>query len=398
MASSGGTHSTRLSDRQSLGLLSLAVGVVLFAVILMRGEQAAREGDVLGRRDTYWVLVSPLVFSVFGVSLLRLPPGGGFGGSRRSPQPVMMRPQVRRAINRSVQTTESAQVALARVENHATQQLAQARQQANATLASVQTLEQERDRAAAEAEGRIRALEQQLVEVQHSRDVLELDLQRLTASRHAEAGDALAAIESVGGQVDALSVNLQEQISNSLRQLDDLIARHEEQLQRLRSEASEAQSSLSQLRSDYDVRLQRVKAEAAEAISSALVAQDTSKQLAATVGERMACMDERILEAQQTCTRAEATLSGAVASTARVHSEARASAVTAQRLAEDLGLKLSARMDSACQKLEVAVQANQEAQAMLESQLQAELQSGAMPDAGLSDLDLASSRDPSLRC
>jgi len=59
-----------------LGLFSLGLGVVLFVVILMRGQQAAREGNQEISKDTYWVLVAPLVFSAFGVVLLRSPKAG----------------------------------------------------------------------------------------------------------------------------------------------------------------------------------------------------------------------------------------------------------------------------------------------------------------------------------
>ena len=45
MASSGGKPRSSLSERQMVGLFSLGLGVVLFVVILMRGQQAAREGN-----------------------------------------------------------------------------------------------------------------------------------------------------------------------------------------------------------------------------------------------------------------------------------------------------------------------------------------------------------------
>lgn len=417
MASSGGSYRTPLSDRQSLGLFCLGVGVVLFALILMRGEQAARDGDLQSRRDTYWVLVSPLVFSAFGVSLLRFPQGGPFPiGGRRAPQPVMQRPQVRRALQRSERSTHQAEVSLARLDHDASQKLSRVREQADAALASVALLEGERDRAKAEAEARIRDLEQELVQVQEARDALEADLRRLTASRITAAGEALAAVEAVGGQADALTASLNERISSSLRQLDDLILRHEQQLQQLRQDASQAQTSLSQLRSDHETRLAALRAEAAAAISSAQQAQLGSRATATEVSEQMAAMDGRIQEAQETCTRAEATLTGAIASTARVHSEARASAVTAQRVAEDLGLRLNARMDAAYEKLAAAVQANQDAQAVLENQLDAailEQRDGAPqppeaqdPDAQGADPTVAEAlagardpfRDPALRC
>ena len=59
-----------------VGLFSLGLGVVLFLLILMRGQQAAREGNQEFSNDTYWVLVSPLVFSAFGVVWLPSPKAG----------------------------------------------------------------------------------------------------------------------------------------------------------------------------------------------------------------------------------------------------------------------------------------------------------------------------------
>lgn len=57
MASSGGKPRSSLSERQMVGLFSLGLGLVLFLLILMRGQQAAREGNQEISNDTYWVLV-----------------------------------------------------------------------------------------------------------------------------------------------------------------------------------------------------------------------------------------------------------------------------------------------------------------------------------------------------
>jgi hypothetical protein len=97
MASSGGKPRSSLSERQMVGLFSLGLGLVLFLLILMRGQQAAREGNQEISNDTYWVLVSPLVFSAFGVLLLRSPKAGA--GARG------------RALEQSQRTTQSAQAA-----------------------------------------------------------------------------------------------------------------------------------------------------------------------------------------------------------------------------------------------------------------------------------------------
>ena len=132
MASSGGRPRSSLSERQMVGLFSLGLGVVLFLLILMRGQQAAREGNQEISNDTYWVLVSPLVFSAFGVVLLRSPKAGGGGRGR--------------ALEQSQRTTQSAQAALASVDEGASQQLAQARAEAAAALAALESLHGEQER------------------------------------------------------------------------------------------------------------------------------------------------------------------------------------------------------------------------------------------------------------
>lgn len=60
MASSGGKPRSSLSERQMVGLFSLGLGVVLFLLILMRGQQAAREGNPEISNDTYWVWWKPI--------------------------------------------------------------------------------------------------------------------------------------------------------------------------------------------------------------------------------------------------------------------------------------------------------------------------------------------------
>ena len=73
MASSGGKPRSSLSERQMVGLFSLGLGLVLFLLILMRGQQAAREGNQEISNDTYWVLVSPLDVFRFWSAVVALP-------------------------------------------------------------------------------------------------------------------------------------------------------------------------------------------------------------------------------------------------------------------------------------------------------------------------------------
>ena len=367
MAPSGGRPRSNLSERQLVGLFSLGLGVVLFALILVRGQQAAREGNQEIRNDTYWVLVSPLVFSAFGVALLRAPKGGTAArASRRGVQPVVMRPQVSRALDLSERSARTAQASLASTDAATAQQLSQARAESASALASVQALEGERDRLAAEAAARISALEQELAQVQQARADLEADLRRTIVTQSSDASGAMAAVQLVEGQVDQLAGGLHDQMAAARHQLDQLIVSQEEQLGRLRADAQQARAQLDQLSADQDGQLARVRAEATAAIRAAQAAQAQSQAVAEGVSQQMATMDQQIQQAQQSCTRVEATLRAAVASTGQVQAEAVASAAQAQHRVEELAGSLSAQMNQARKQLSDALKASQEAQALVE--------------------------------
>ena len=210
MASSGGKTRSSLSERQMVGLFSLGLGVVLFLLILMRGQQAAHEGNQEISNDTYWVLVSPLVFSAFGVVLLRSPKAGV--GARG------------RALEQSQRTTQSAQAALARVDEGASQQLAQARAEAAAALAALESLQGEQDRTAAQAGAKIRALQAELSAAQQARVQLEANLRRDLVTQTADTSGTLAAVQLVEGQqaqrqVEKLAGTLGAQMDTARQQL-----------------------------------------------------------------------------------------------------------------------------------------------------------------------------------
>lgn len=220
MASSGGKPRSSLSERQMVGLFSLGLGLVLFLLILMRGQQAAREGNQEISNDTYWVLVSPLVFSAFGVLLLRSPKAGA--GARG------------RALEQSQRTTQSAQ----------------ARAEAAAALAALMSLQGEQDRTAAQAGAKIRALQAELSAAQQAHVQLEANLRRDLVTQAADTSGALAAVQLVEGQLDAFAGGFNDQLAAARRQLDGLIASQEQQLAQLRSEAGQAQAALDRLCGD----------------------------------------------------------------------------------------------------------------------------------------------------
>ena len=285
MASSGGKPRSSLSERQMVGLFSLGLGLVLFLLILMRGQQAAREGNQEISNDTYWVLVSPLVFSAFGVLLLRSPKAGA--GARG------------RALEQSQRTTQSAQ----------------ARAEAAAALAALMSLQGEQDRTAAQAGAKIRALQAELSAAQQAHVQLEANLRRDLVTQAADTSGALAAVQLVEGQLDAFAGGFNDQLAAARRQLDGLIASQEQQLAQLRSEAGQAQAALDRLRGDQEAQLARSRSEASRAISSAQAAQADTQAVAADVSAQMATMDQQIQQAQQSCSRATASLDAAVVST-----------------------------------------------------------------------------------
>ena len=291
MASSGGKPRSSLSERQMVGLFSLGLGLVLFLLILMRGQQAAREGNQEISNDTYWVLVSPLVFSAFGVLLLRSPKAGA--GARG------------RALEQSQRTTQSAQAALARVDEGASQQLAQARAEAAAALAALESLQGEQDRTAAQAGAKIRALQAELSAAQQAHVQLEANLRRDLVTQAADTSGALAAVQLVEGQLDAFAGGFNDQLAAARRQLDGLIASQEQQLAQLRSEAGQAQAALDRLRGDQEAQLARLRSEASRAISSAQAAQADTQAVAADVSAQMATMDQQIQQAQEVVDRLE---------------------------------------------------------------------------------------------
>ena len=352
MPSSGGKPRSSLSERQMVGLFSLGLGLVLFLLILMRGQQAAREGNQEISNDTYWVLVSPLVFSAFGVVLLRSPKAGAGA--------------LGRALEQSQRTTQSAQAALARVDEGASQQLAQARAEAAAALAALMSLQGEQDRAAAQAGATIRALQAELSAAQQAHVQLEANLRRDLVTQTADTSGALAAVQLVEGQLDAFAGGFNDQLAASRRQLDGLIASQEQQLAQLRSEAGQAQAALDRLRGDQEAQLARLRSEASRAISSAQAAQADTQAVAADVSAQMATMDQQIQQAQQSCSRATASLDAAVASSGQGRAEALATAQQAQRQVEKLASTLAAQMDTARQQLAAAVQASKQAQEVVD--------------------------------
>mgnify|MGYP006280775679 CR=1 FL=1 len=77
------------TERRIVGMTSLVIGLVLFVLIMLRGQQASQQGNTELRDDVYVMLISPLVFAGFGVFLLRHPdPASGNRRRTAMPQPA----------------------------------------------------------------------------------------------------------------------------------------------------------------------------------------------------------------------------------------------------------------------------------------------------------------------
>ena len=361
MAPSGGRPNSRLSERQMVGLFSLGLGVVLFLLILLRGQQAAREGNQEIRNDTYWVLVSPLVFSAFGLALLRTPKSGGQGrGGRNAGQPVVMRPQINRALEKSSSYARTAESSLASLEVETRQELVRARAEAAAALASVQGMQAERDRVAAQAAERIQDLEQELASARQARGELEADLRRSLVTQSSDTSGALAAVQLVEGQVDKLAVGLNDQLAASRRQLDQLIASQEAQLKRLCSEATLANSTLDKLNADTDAQLVKLRTDALEAARESVKALNAEREQAINEAKvRIGSVEADLNRMSQTCGQLETDLRRSILNLTSSGSVPVAAVESVGGRLEKFSVELADQLTAACQQIDLLVAAQE---------------------------------------
>ena len=247
MPPSGSKPPGRLSERQSIGLFSLLLGAVLFTLILFRGQQAAREGNQELSRDTYWVLVSPVVFAGFGVVLLRTPRGGA-GRQRRQgsvppaatpsrPAGITTPPQLRNDLSLAARQSQAAQQALAASAAEAELQLSAARSETAAALASAQAAEARREQAAERAATRISELEQLLQQSREARSRAEADLESVLTRGTGPASDALQLARTAQLNVDRIAAGLEEQLGQISQQQRQLVQSQDNQLAELRADA-----------------------------------------------------------------------------------------------------------------------------------------------------------------
>ena len=234
------------SERRMVGLFSLTIGAVLLVLILLRGQQAAREGNQELRNDTYWVLVSPLVFAGFGVYLLRHP--GRSGSGRRPfpapfPAPLSPPPQLQRSIQTARREAEQSQQDLASAGAVLDRSLMQARQDLASAEARAAQSERDRERASDQSRARMAALEEELARIRQQHSSSQQELLSATAAGDQRLHEARQAIDNAERAAKAS----EQQLRQSAAAAQERIAGLEAQLEGMRQSRNRAETDLQEL-------------------------------------------------------------------------------------------------------------------------------------------------------
>ena len=234
------------SERRMVGLFSLTIGAVLLVLILLRGQQAAREGNQELRNDTYWVLVSPLVFAGFGVYLLRHP--GRSGSGRRPfpapfPEPLSPPPQLQRSIQAARREAEQGQQDLASAGAVLDRSLMQARQDLASAEARAAQSERDRERASDQSRARMAALEEELARIRQQHSSSQQELLSATAAGDQRLHEARQAIDNAERAAKAS----EQQLRQSAAAAQERIAGLEAQLEGMRQSRNRAETDLQEL-------------------------------------------------------------------------------------------------------------------------------------------------------
>ena len=234
------------SERRMVGLFSLTIGAVLLVLILLRGQQAAREGNQELRNDTYWVLVSPLVFAGFGVYLLRHP--GRSGSGRRPfpapfPAPLSPPPQLQRSIQTARREAEQSQQDLASAGAVLDRSLMQARQDLASVEARAAQSERDRERASDQSRARMAALEEELARIRQQHSSSQQELLSATAAGDQRLHEARQAIDNAERAAKAS----EQQLRQSAAAAQERIAGLEAQLEGMRQSRNRAETDLQEL-------------------------------------------------------------------------------------------------------------------------------------------------------
>lgn len=230
------------SERRMVGLFSLTIGAVLLVLILLRGQQAAREGNQELRNDTYWVLVSPLVFAGFGVYLLRHPGRSG-SGRRPFPAPLSPPPQLQRSIQTARREAEQSQQDLASAGAVLDRSLMQARQDLASVEARAAQSERDRERASDQSRARMAALEEELARIRQQHSSSQQELLSATAAGDQRLHEARQAIDNAERAAKAS----EQQLRQSAAAAQERIAGLEAQLEGMRQSRNRAETDLQEL-------------------------------------------------------------------------------------------------------------------------------------------------------
>lgn len=234
------------SERRMVGLFSLTIGAVLLVLILLRGQQAAREGNQELRNDTYWVLVSPLVFAGFGMYLLRHP-GRSASGRRPSPAafpaPLSPPPQLQRSIQTARREAEQSQQDLASAGAVLDRSLMQAQQDLASAEARAAQSERDRERASDQSRARMAALEEELARIRQQHSSSQQELLSATAASDQRLHEARQAIDNAERAAKAS----EQQLRQSAAAAQERIAGLEAQLEGMRQSRNRAETDLQEL-------------------------------------------------------------------------------------------------------------------------------------------------------